>query len=207
MDGHTSIGALQWLYYLQDHSPDLTDASGEKIQLEQLYHRGEKVFHNYEVDGYFERNGEHFFYEYNGCRFHKCDYCDMEFSKQRIDDEKHAFLRKHGTLNVKQECQWIKELKNLRHLSTPSFPQILHNTSSELYIKEGVATGELFGFVKCSLRSPDELISKFLHLNFPPLLQRMEIDESLLSPYMKKRCNEKRKKLPISTVVQSRVWK
>ena len=62
----TSLGALQWISYLQDHSPDLTTKDG-RIQIENEYFKGEKTIEGYEVDGFAENHGKKFFYEFNGC--------------------------------------------------------------------------------------------------------------------------------------------
>ena len=61
----TSFAALQWIQFIQQ-SDMCVDSSGNRIQIEHLYHQGEKVLNGYEIDGYFEKDGKEYFLEYNG---------------------------------------------------------------------------------------------------------------------------------------------
>ena len=66
LSAKTSLGALQWITYLQDHSPDLRTTNG-RVQIDHEYFRGEKKIGNFEIDGFAVNGDAKFFYEYNGC--------------------------------------------------------------------------------------------------------------------------------------------
>ena len=57
---------------------------------------------------------------------------------------------------------------------------------------------------ECDVESPDELIQdhKERGFLFPPVIQRMELDERHLSPFMKERFIEENRKAKVKTVVQ-----
>ena len=120
------------------------------------------------VDGFLEMGNEKFFYEYNGCRFHHCDRCRSEPKIMRRDTDKFDKLRRMGKLEVMQECEWKEKLETLQNVCTPSFPLILQNKGSEEQILEGIRSGELFGFVKCDVKSPQKYIDEHISTNFQP---------------------------------------
>ena len=74
-------------------------------------------------------------------------------------------------------------------------------TSSQ--ILNGVRNGSLFGYLVCDVSTPDDVFKKISWLNFPPVIQRMEVDTSHLSDYMKERVAAENIKMPRSTVVQT----
>ena len=59
-----SFQHLQWIYYRQ--AIDGKDSSGQYVQMEHAYHRGEINFKGYKPDGYLFKDGRHHFYEYRG---------------------------------------------------------------------------------------------------------------------------------------------
>ena len=62
-----SFQHLQWIYYRQ--AIDGKDSSGQYVQMEHAYHRGEINFKGYKPDGYLFKDGRHHFYEYRGTFF------------------------------------------------------------------------------------------------------------------------------------------
>ena len=70
-----SLGAVQWLYFIQDTSDLLVDKNGVRVQLQHQYYRGEKNYNGFLVDGYACVDGAHVFFEYLGCWYHKCPTC------------------------------------------------------------------------------------------------------------------------------------
>ena len=56
---------------------------------------------------------------------------------------------------------------------------------------------EVFGFIKCDINSPDEMIKRHLRTGFlfPPVISKQVIEDDMLSPYMKE-VVAKRKKQP-----------
>ena len=101
------------------------------------------------------------------------------------------------------ECQWKKQLKLLQNVETTQFPSILSNESNEKILLNGIKNGTLFGYIKCSVRSPDSFIKSKIHCNFPPIIRKLDIDESMISPYMKTRCEARKTKLPFTTLAQT----
>ena len=61
----TSFAALQWLQWIQQ-SDICVDSSGRRIQLQHAYNQGEKVLNGYKLDGYLEKDGKEYYFEYNG---------------------------------------------------------------------------------------------------------------------------------------------
>ena len=107
-----------------------------------------------------------------------------------------------GNVVIMRECQWNSMLPELRKFETQSFPKILHNCGSEAEIIEGIQSGELYGFLKCTIESPAEFISRNALLNFPPIIKRMDITDDMLSSYMADVCGKRGTKFPVHTVVQ-----
>ena len=60
-----SLGQLQWINYVQQSDMCL-DADNNRVQIEHAYFRGEHQVGMFKCDGYFEKNGQKFFLEYNG---------------------------------------------------------------------------------------------------------------------------------------------
>jgi len=132
-----------------------------------------------------------------------CPHCKLvcKTNKDKDDSKKHGKLEKLGHLVLMYECIWNERLRELQTLKTSSFQGVLQKRSSEKELLEGIESGKLYGFLKCDILSSPEFISEKLHCNFPPLIRNMDIDESMLSPYMKSRC--KNRKFPVHTLVQT----
>ena len=62
---------------------------------------------------------------------------------------------------------------------------------------EAIKDEEVFGFIKCDINSPDEMIKRHLRTGFlfPPVISKQVIEDDMLSPYMKE-VIAKRKKQP-----------
>ena len=60
-----SFSQLQWLYYLQETELCI-DQSGNRIQIEHAYHRGEVKRGPYKIDGYFRKDNQDYFLEFLG---------------------------------------------------------------------------------------------------------------------------------------------
>ena len=82
------------------------------------------------------------------------------------------------------ECAW--DQKKVRYLPTYQFPRILQpfEPRNVEHISSLVSNDQLFGFVECDLSSPDWLISKYSHLNFPPIIKRHFVKLDEIGPYM-----------------------
>ena len=95
-------------------------------------------------------------------RFHGCEDCNQKPAEKRMkfDDSKHTFLKTKGVLIVKKECEWRKELALLT-CPTSGYFDILNGSSDEKSVLRGIKNGELFGFAKVSVRSPEAFIAKY----------------------------------------------
>ena len=199
-----SIGALQWLTFLQEHSDHLVQSDGQRVQIEHKYFRGEKNIGGWYVDGFAKVDGQIHIFEFLGCYFHKgCPYCGNPFETDEIFDRKKGELKEIGTLHFIWECQWKKKLNEIKHLESPTFPDIFNNSSNEKKLLEQISRGELFGFIVADVKTPPDILQKILPLNFPPVIHRGEIDASMLSDFMLERCNVRGRKLPQETLIQT----
>ena len=199
-----SLGATQWLFYIQETCDDLIDDDGNRSTLQHMYYRGEKQFEGYKIDGYAFVKNQHIFYEYLGCYHHPgCPYC----GKGGVDlrwEQKEKVLRSRGKLHVMRECIWKKELreKSLRHFHIPYFPLIMNVFGTQKELLNAMKNRNIFGFCVCDVHTPTEIYEKIRYLNFPPIIRRESIDEDLLSPYMLSRCRDRGYKLPQKTLIQ-----
>ena len=121
--------------------------------------------------------------------------------RQKFDDSKRKFLQSEGLLLVKKECEWNREKV---YLPSPNkYFDIYKKDGTEGTILNGIKNNTLFGFVKVSVKSPDDFIEKYRHLNFPPLIHNFMIDEEHLSPYMSNRVKVFNKKFPVRSLGQT----
>ena len=203
-----SLEALQWLTFMQENDCRFLNSKGERMQLHHKYFRGEHRIGDWEIDGYCEVDGHNYFLEFLGCYFHVgCENFDCpNFSPEQVDERferKKEFLETRGTVITMRGCEWKKKLRTVRSLTSPSFPDVYQNFSSEQKILDGIEKNDLFGFVVADVTTPPDVLEKILPLNFPPIIHRAEIDESMVSDYMKKRCEARDRKLPQETLVQT----
>ena len=82
-------------------------------------------------------------------------------------------------------------------------PLILQTFGNAKQILKGIKDGTLFGYIVADVATPPEVFEKIKWINFPPVIQRQDIDECHLSEYMKSRVKAENVKLPRTTVVQS----
>ena len=83
-----------------------------------------------------------------------------------------------------------------------SIGKILETDSEESLIK-AIKENDVFGFIECDVETPENIRKNFGSFLFPPVIQRMELDESNMSAYMKERTIEEEKNFNFSTVVQT----
>ena len=132
-----------------------------------------------------------------------CEYCGNSGVDERWSRKK-KYLEKIGRVFVMRECQWKEKFKreNLRNFVTPFLPGIMRPFVSSSEILAGIQEETLFGYIVCDVRTPQAVIDKIKWLNFPPIIRRESIDESLMTPYMKKRVLERGYKLPQISPIQ-----
>ena len=193
-----SLIATQWLFYVQETCDDLLNRDGSRAILHHMYYRGEHQLEGYTIDGYAMVDGRHVFYEFLG------DYYHPEGADQRWE-RKSRLLQSLGTLHVMREGVWRKQVqvKGLKHFHTSSFPLIMNTFGKEKELLSAIQNDNIYGFAVCDVTTPSSVYEKIKHINFPPVIRRAIIDEELLSPYMKQRCQERGYKLPQKTLIQS----
>ena len=76
--------------------------------------------------------------------------------------------------------------------------------SSKTTLLKAIKEGEVFGFIRCDVTSPDDMIQKHLKNGFlfPPVITKQIITNDMLSPFMKK-LHDKRPKKPDASPVQT----
>ena len=122
-----------------------------------------------------------------------------------------------------RECIWREKVKHLKATPSVSFPDIYRFSASEKHLLNLIKTNSVFGFVHCDVRqglkseiydyhkfhfltltrTPPAVFEKIKDLNFPPVIHRAEINEDMLSDYMRERCEARNTKLPQETLIQS----
>ena len=124
-------------------------------------------------------------FEYNSCHVHQCpDNCrkSLQSHAEIVKDYKRIALLQSSLdeLHIMRSCQWHKQRKKLNYTSKLS-RFIGKNQISEEQILEAVLDGHFFGMVKVDLTTPDHIIEKYKHLNFPLIFSDAEITEEMLS--------------------------
>ena len=201
-----SFGQVQWLMYLQ--VTQCYDSNHQKVQISHAYFRGEVNFDGHKPDGFAVIDGVKHFYEYLGCRYHPdcCvsdDKIDDPENKRKVWNKKKAYFESEGTLHVMRECQWKRFLKSRDlPISTP-ISRILHRDTQQSLL-DAITDDQVFGFVKCDIHTPVEIIEADIAQGFlfPPVIQRVSLEEQHLSPYMLERYTEDQRS-PAETVVQT----
>ena len=72
----------------------------------------------------------------------------------------------------------------------------LFSTIFKVSLLDAIRNDEVYGFIKCDIESPDEMINKHLKNGFlfPPAISKRVIEDDMVSPYMKKLIKNRRKK-------------
>ena len=70
---------------------------------------------------------------------------------------------------------------------------------------KAVENGDVFGFIRCDVNSPDEMIAKHLRNGFlfPPVITKQVIEDDMLSPYMQEQNSRKPLKTKDATPIQT----
>ena len=116
---------------------------------------------------------------------------------------KKQLLEQHGTLVFIRECEWKRKLKHLKSFPTKNMPLVLQTFGNARQIIKGIKDGSLFGYIVADVITPQDVYEKIQWINFPPVIQRKDIDKCNLSDYMKTRVEAENVKLPRTTVIQS----
>ena len=117
-------------------------------------------------------------------------------------ERKKRVLQLHGTLVYIRECKWKRKLKCLKSFKTKNMPLVLHSFGKANQILDGIRDESLYGYIVCDVETPPDVFEKISWINFPPVIQRREIDKCHLSDYMKTRVDAENVKMPRTTVIQ-----
>ena len=188
-DSH-SFECQQWLEWRQVSDDFLLNKSGQRSQIEMKYYRGEKKIYNsktkdfsWPVDGYAESDNGVKIYEFLGEYWHDaCPECGSGDEDEIWARKKSDILRMGYKLEFIWGCKWRKMKESLKNIETPRFPNILKMNETEADILDGIKSGRLFGYLFCDISSPDHVVEKWK--NFPLIIKRQIIDESLVSDIM-----------------------
>ena len=145
------------------------------------------------ADGFCPETQEVF--QYHGCFWHGCETCFAD-----VLDDPHP--KKEGTFREAREKtreitqyfsslgyivveQWACQDKKRKRRPLSSY---LAKNPKEAAIVEAVRTGKLFGFVECSISTPDHLKPKFSE--FPPVFKNAQISREDVGDFMRAYCEE-----------------
>ena len=141
-----------------------------------------------------------------GCYWHGCS-CIPRHKQHSNTEQRRAFFRKkietfkqYGEVILMKECQWKRQLPAMEKPKT-QMGRILETDTQETLLN-AILNDEVFGFVRCDIETPNDLIESFGEFLFPPLFCRMQITPDMISDYMRERIiEENREKYP-TTIVQ-----
>ena len=91
--------------------------------------------------------------------------------------------------------------KNLDFPPT-EIPRIFQNDTEESLLA-AIKRGEVYGFLLADITTPDHVRENFGSFLFPPIIHRMDIDESHMSEYMKEVCRQDNVQMKFNTLVQT----
>ena len=211
----SSFQELQYIMYLQFHDDRFQNPLGGVYQIEHAYFRGQITIDGMQVDGYAECAEKKYIIEYNGCYHHRpCPNlgCKHHHGFKTDDLGTYAWYQKaeklrnwcrenNGELILKWGCQM--DYKSFMDLNTPYLPRILRKFEKKRDIIPMIKRQEIFGFIKCDLDTPPDVIEKFKHLNFPPITRRHIISHEMVSPYMQERLKECKRSADLPMVVNA----
>ena len=117
-------------------------------------------------------------------------------------------MKSNGTPIIMKECQWKARLTTIRSINT-SIPFILENNDTEEDLLIKIKNDKIFGFAICDVSCPNELVEElspdgFL---FPPIIERMTLNEENYSSFMRERIIQENAKFEKTTVVQVNLFK
>ena len=99
-----------------------------------------------------------------------------------------------------KECTWKRQLQTINKPQT-TMGRILHTDTPDTLL-DAIVNDEVFGFVRCDVHTPREMIESFGEFLFPPIFDRMQVTEDLVSDYMRERMIEDENEKEPTTIVQ-----
>ena len=161
-----SAQSIEWLEYIMREKKIF-------IRHAENHVHGEKRIENYSVDGYCKETNT--VYEFQGCRFHgHCMYDDPKKISETYD-RKFRLENLGYSVEMIYSCEWEK-------LGINSQSQVSPPTCTMKDIEDAIMSGESFGFVKCDIYVPANLIPYFSE--FPPIFKNTEITMEDIGEHM-----------------------
>ena len=98
-----------------------------------------------------------------------------------------------------KECHWRRIKRTLKYTSDIS-PVILRDQLSKSEMKKLLSSGQIYGFALVDIKDTPSA-KKFLDLNFPPILKKIDINHEDLPIWMRQNVSER--EFPRTTIVQA----
>ena len=182
----TAIGWLSWCQSLPQF---------QNVKIEHALNGGERTVTldgtSFSPDGYCEIDSTKHFFQFSGCYWHLHD-CEISRTKCKFDPEFHLrcemideLCEKHGVLHSIYECDW-KKMKKQQKIENTFSIFLERNRVTETELLQAICENKLFGLVKCSLRSPQHVIERYMKVNFPPIVRKVSPDPSMIDPEIRK---------------------
>ena len=194
-DTNWSYESIRWLTYMEKRPP-----FNSTISIRHALNGGEQEVkvegRRYRVDGYAELNGTKYFFEYDGCRFHRhsCVNSLRSNIQQRDDSQRNKDLKKLGVLIQIFECEWFK-VKEPVNVKISKFFARKNIQANE--IMEAIVSDQFYGIIRCDIFSPPSVVDHFSKLNHPPIFTHIQVDENMVGSVMKDILAEKKIKYPL----------
>ena len=134
------------------------------------------MFGKYYVDGYAVVDGKQIIFEYNGCAYHSCERCSqVRVYKNDEDARKEYFKNLPDTQIISiSGCEWHQEKFELKHFQPTITPLLWCKTVDSSLIVNLIKDGKVNGFCIVDLNKTKDS-SKWLKMNFPPILQKEQV--------------------------------
>ena len=186
-----SKAAISWLSWCQN------GMEFKDVKIEHALNGGERTITlegtSFSPDGYCEIDNVSHYFQFEGCYWHDHD-CETSRNSQRVKDDPEFQKRcelinqlcsKHGILHTMRECDWTK-IKSQNSIENKFSVFLEKNRVSETELLQAICDNKVFGLVKCSVKSPDHVIKRYMKVNYPPLIRKVSPDSTMIDPEITK---------------------
>lgn len=199
--------AITWLSWCQG----LTEFKNHKI--EHALNGDERVIKlediTFSPDGYCEIDGIKHFFFYHGCWWHR-HHCERSRNSVRVRenpqyqercDKIEGLCKKYGIFHCIYSCEWNK-IKDNVVIEKPFSFFLERKYVTELELVNGIIENKVFGLIKCDIHSPDDVIQRYMQVNYPPITLRVSPDESMIGQHIRNRMKNSKKQIPKEQLTQ-----
>lgn len=186
--------AIEWLSYEQSKMP-------EGVEIMHFYKGGEKriLFEKsfLYIDGYAKSDNETWIFEFLGCNYHHCPKCKTNLDKKQANDRRRDFLCQQATHYIEiKECEWYK-LKQNQKIPPAEIFKWRNKSFTSNQLLDLIQNDEFFGLCQVAIDFPEESREKWRNINFPPIFDRISLNEEQISADIKKLLHSKKTKFPL----------